>query len=120
MRRVVVAISVLAVVAAGCSGGSGEDCGEIADEGIDLLQDFVDEVDEMGADELAAAVGDADFITDLEDRADALDERAAAAGCSEERMAELLDERAGDLSADSEFGQTIVDLILTDQFFTTE
>ena len=52
--------------------------------------------------------------------AHALDERAAAAGCSEERMAELLDERAGDLSADSEFGQTIVDLILEDQFFTTE
>ncbi|MDH3499854.1 MAG: hypothetical protein OEM97_07015 [Acidimicrobiia bacterium] len=119
MRRVVIAVGLCAAVLAGCSGAS-ESCGDIADEGIDLIQEFVDEVDAMDADAIADAISDSEFLGDLEARANSLDERAAAAGCSEDEMAGLLDDRSGDLSAGTEFGQIIVDLILDDAFFTPE
>ena len=119
MRRVVIAAGLLGAVLAAC-GGNAAACGDIADEGFDLLQEFVDEVDAMDAAQLAEAVNDDSFMGGIEGRATTLDERAAAAGCTEEDMADLLAERSEDLVADTEFGQVIVDLILEDAFFPTE
>jgi predicted small secreted protein len=119
MRRLVIAVAVLGTVLAGC-GGNTAVCNDIADEGFELLQDFVDEVDAMDAEELSQAVNEDSFMSGIEARASALDERAAAADCTEEEMADLLAERSEDLVADTDFGQTIVDLILDDSFFPTE
>lgn len=116
MRRVLMAIGLIGAVLAGC-GGTGANCGPIADEGIELLQSFVDEVDQLSAEEITAALAGDDFITDIEAQADELDTKADAEGCSEEQMRELLEERAGTLEAESEFGQLVVDLILDDAFF---
>lgn len=119
MRRVVIAAGLVAALLAAC-GGSSEECEAIADDGIELLQDFVDEVDAINPADLAAAVGNSDFLADLEAEADELDERAASAGCTEAQMAELLEARSDELEAATEVGQIIVDLILEEQFFSVE
>jgi hypothetical protein len=121
MRRVLAAIGIVAVALAGCAtGASDEACAVYADEGIELIQEFIDEVDMMSAEEIAAASGDPAFVTDLEERADAIDEEAAAEGCSEDQMTTLLGARAEDLTATSAFGQTIVDLVQDEAFFNGE
>ena len=119
MRRVMIAAGLVGAVLTACSGDAAA-CGDIADEGFELLQEFVDEVDAMDAAQLAEAVNDDSFLGGIEGRATALDERAAAAGCTEEDMADLLAERSEGLVADTEVGQVIVDLILEDAFFPTE
>jgi len=120
MRRIVVAVGLASALLAGCSTGVGGGCDAIADEGLVLLQEFIDEVDGMTAEELAGAVRDDSFLGDLETRADELDAQAGSAGCSEEDMARLLSERASTLSAETELGQTYVDLIIQDEFFGNE
>ena len=69
MRRVLVAIGLVSAVLAGC-GGTGANCDAIADEGIDLLQEFIDEFDRLSPEEATAAATDPDFLADFEERAD--------------------------------------------------
>jgi hypothetical protein len=117
MRRVLIAVGVVAAVLAGC-GGTGANCEPIADEGIELLQEFIDEFDQLSPEEAGAAATDPDFFVELEERADEIDAKADAEGCSEDQITELLGERAVTLEAKTELGQLMVDLILDDAFFT--
>ncbi|MDJ0960408.1 MAG: hypothetical protein QNJ88_07100 [Acidimicrobiia bacterium] len=116
MRRVLIAVGLVGAVLAGC-GGTGANCEPIADEGIELLQSFIDEIEGLSPDELMEAAADPNFIADIEEQADELDAKADAEGCSEEQMRELLEVRAESLEAQTEVGQIIVDLILDDAFF---
>ncbi len=118
MRRVLIAVGLVATFMAGC-GGTGANCGPIADEGIELLQDFIDEFDQLSPDEAAAAAADPEFLADIERRADEIDAKADAEGCSEEQMTELLSERANDLEATTDFGQILLDVIVDEAFFSS-
>ena len=121
MYRVLVALGLLAVVLAGCSAGaSDETCAVHADEGIELIQELIDEVDTMSPQQLSSATGGGAVITDLETQAVEIDERAAADGCSEDQMSTLLSARAQDLTATSANGQEIVDLVQDETFFDGE
>ncbi len=111
------AVGLTAAVLTGC-GGTGANCGPIADEGIELLQDFIDEFDQLTPDEAAAAAVDPEFLADIEERADEIDAKADAEGCSEEQITELLLERADGLEARTEFGQLLLDVILDEAFFS--
>lgn len=117
MRRKLAAVGVAALMAAGCSMGSTAECAAIADDAIALLQGFVDEVDALNEAGEGERVFDPDFVTQLEEDAAAIDDRSASAGCSEQQMADLLSARSDRLTAATEGGQAMVDLMLNDQFF---
>jgi hypothetical protein len=117
MRRVLIAVGLIGAVLAGC-GGTGANCEPIADEGIELLQDFIDEFDQLSPEEAAVAASDPEFLADIEERADDIDAKADVEGCSEEQITELLSERADSLEAQTDFGQVLLDVILDDAFFT--
>lgn len=112
MKRVLLAVAVFGLVVAACGGDGGDagSCADIADEGIAAIQEVINEIDTMSLDDLTALGSeDPEFITDMETRMDELDERSTELGCSDEELAELVQDRVGDLSADSEFGQLMID-----------
>ena len=118
MKRLAVALLSLALVAAACGDDDAVDaasldsCEGLAGAGIALLQDTIDLIDGLDAAALAA-LGDEtetppEFVA-LQTRGDEMSARADEIGCSDEEMAALLSERAGSLSADSVFGQFVLE-----------
>ncbi len=119
MKRTVTAVMALVLVLAACGGddaaqdpASIDSCEGLAGAGIVLLQDTIDLIDSLDANALAA-LGEGDEVppefAEVEARGNELTERADAIGCSEEEMARLMADRAGDLSSDSVFGQFILE-----------
>ncbi|MEE9298740.1 MAG: hypothetical protein V3V29_06875 [Acidimicrobiia bacterium] len=118
MRRLAVALLAMALVTATCGDddaadpGSVDSCEGLAVAGIALLQDTIDIIDDLDIEALAA-LGESDetpeVFADVEARGDELTARADELGCSDEQMAALMANRAGDLSADSVFGQFILE-----------
>jgi hypothetical protein len=79
-------------------------CEIVADDGIALLQDLIDDLESAASTEQA-------LIDEFDARAVDLNNQADAAGCSSEEMAELLEDRAGDLDASTDEGRAFIDLI---------
>lgn len=108
----------VALVVAACSSADDEaNCAEIADEAIAVIQDFVDEVSALSVDELFSAGESVPGIEDFEARGEALQQEANDAGCSDEEMQRLLNQRTDNLESESEFGQLIIDGIQQEGFF---
>lgn len=110
MRKPVLLLLGLALVASACGGGSAS-CTDIVDDGIALFQDVIDGLDGLDI----ANIQDDPFETeDFERRSDELDERTTEAGCTDEELTELFTERVGDLSAGSSnpAGQFMVSLLV--------
>jgi len=114
--------ALLAVAVAACgddSGGSADpaslnSCETLADASIDLLQDTLDIIDSMSAEELAAMGASEETPSELvaiETRGTALEDRADELGCTEEQMSALMTARVDDLSSDSVFGQFLIESI---------
>ena len=104
---------------AACSSSNDEaSCAEVADEAIAVIQDFVDEVSALSVDEIFAAGENVPGVDDFEARGEALQQQADDAGCSDEEMQSLINQRLGDLESDSEFGQLIIDGIRSEGFFS--
>lgn len=112
MRKLFVLIAVLGLVAGSCGGGgSADSCEGVADEAIGLIQNMIDGFDNMTLDDMMAMEGDPEFVTENTDKLDALQQKADDLGCSDEEMTALFEERAGDLKAESDIGQMMVDEI---------
>ena len=94
-------VFVLAVTA--CA-GEPTACEIVADEGIVLLQDLIDDLESGSSTEQA-------LMDEFDARAVDLNDEADAAGGSSREMAELLEDRAGDLEASTERGRSFIDLI---------
>lgn len=121
MRRVLGFLLVLMLVAAACGDDDGADfsdpasldtCEAVADASADLLQETIDIMDSMTAEELAALGESEDTpeaFQEVETQGMALEARAAEIGCSEEEFASLVAERAADLTAESPLGQLILE-----------
>ena len=79
-----------------------------------MLQDTIDLIDGLDAAGLAALSEGGEpppeFVA-IQTQGDQLTARADEIGCSEDEMAALLADRVGDLSADSVFGQFILESI---------
>lgn len=123
MRRpavlVIVALS-LAVAACGDDNVGSQDpatlgsCEQVADAMIGVLDQTLEVVDSMTAEELAelgASEEPPAALVDVQTRGEALVERAGVIGCQDEQMASLLAARADDLSSDSVFGQFLIESI---------
>ena len=105
-------------IVAACSSDGEASCADIADEGIQLIQDFVDVVSELSLVEIVGSGDDVPGLTDFEEEGERLQDKANDAGCSDEEMESLLNQRAGDLESDSEFGQLIIDSIRSEGLFS--
>lgn len=123
MRKVFLLVLVIATTAAGCGdgdGGSGTDpaaansCEELADVGINLMQDAVDQLDEMSLTdftELASSDQMPAEMQQLEDIGNRLEARGDELGCSDEEGQQLMCERIDQLTADGEVGKLILEVL---------
>jgi hypothetical protein len=79
-----------------------------------MLQDTIDLIDGLDAAALSALSEGTEvppeFVA-IQERGDQLSARADEVGCSDEEMARLVAARAGDLEADSVFGQFILESV---------
>jgi len=120
MRRIILpTVLALALLAASC-GDDGEmvdpaslgTCEEVADATIDVLQQTIDIVDGLSAEDPASS-DDAGEATDefraIEEAGMALEARALDLGCTDEQMSALMRERADLLSAESSIVQLVIE-----------
>lgn len=89
-------------------------CDAVADASIDLLQETLDVIDSLSAEELVA-LGESDeppaALADVETRGNALEERATTLGCTDEQMTSLMIARVDQLDSESIFGQFLIESI---------
>ena len=121
MRRFLYPGLALAVAAAACFGESGPadpeaigTCEGLADAGLVLLQDTIDSIEDLEAEELSELDGAEDTpqrFREFEVRGDALDARAEQLGCSSQVRRALLAERVDQLEASSPQGQAIIESV---------
>ena len=126
MRRMLWLLLAVALVAAACGdddGGGGTDpaaagsCEELADVGINLVQDAITELDSMELSEfmeLAASDEMPEELQRLEEIGIQMETRAEELGCSEEEGDALLCDRVDRLQADGEVGTLIIEGIKSD------
>jgi hypothetical protein len=125
MRRALWLLLAVALVAAACGDddGAGTDpaaagsCEELADVGINLVQDAITELDSMELSEfmeLAASDEIPEELRRLEDIGTEMEARAMELGCSEEEGDALLCDRVDRLQADGEVGTLIIEGIKSD------
>ena len=117
-RAIAVITIVVALVTAACGGGiSADDCGDITDETIALLQELLDDVDAESAgrslEEFVDAEGDLPSLERFERDAATIDELAAQLGCTQAEISRAVEARLGELSTQTELGRFIVDAIRT-------
>lgn len=91
----VVVLSVLALVLAGCSSG-GADCSAIVDDGMVFFQDVIDDLDGKS---LADLESNPLTASDYATRARELERRTANSDCSDAEIADLLGGRIDELEA---------------------
>ncbi len=114
-NRLLATVAAVALVAGAC-GGDGNTCGGIADEAIELVQDLIDEMDEMTLEDLAAL--DQSFTADFEAGVQQLVDDADGANCGDDQMTDLIRDRVGGLTSDSDVGQIFIDQFLSDDLFS--
>lgn len=118
MRKFLVLLAVLGLVAGACGGDSGGDsCESVADEAVELLQEVIDELDDLSLEEIGTLTEDPEALTKMEEQGAELEAKATELGCSDEQMNELLQARAGNLTADGPFGQLMVEGFQEEGFF---
>ncbi len=120
VKRFAIALVSLALVVAACGDDDAADpaaldsCEGMAAAGIDIVRDTIDLIDGLDAEGLVA-LSESDEpppeFADLQRRGDELLAHATTIGCSDEEIATLVANRAGDLSADSVFGQVILEAV---------
>jgi len=115
LKRFVVVMAAFGLIAAACGGGASS-CEDVAGETVDLVQDVINEVDQMTPEEIATQEGDPEFLTDFDEESEKLADEAASLGCTPEELSEAIKERAGSLTAESEFGQFFVELVQSGEF----
>ncbi|MBT8165862.1 MAG: hypothetical protein HKO63_06665 [Acidimicrobiia bacterium] len=96
MRKMVVVLSVLALVLAGCTSGGGADCSAIVDDGMVFFQDVIDDLDGKS---LADLESNPLTASDYATRARELERRTANSDCSDAEIADLLGARIDELEA---------------------
>lgn len=119
MRKLVMLIAALGLVAGACGGDGGSgSCEGVADDAIATFQDVLDEVDTMTLEE-AAAMGDEepDFIVEMETKLEELEAQADSLGCSDAEMEELFVARLGSLTAEGMVGQLMLEGLRNEGLF---
>jgi len=118
MRKFVMLIAALGLVAAACGGDDAGSCEGVADDAIATFQDVLDEVDTMTMEE-AAAMGDEEpeFIVEMERKLEELEAQADSLGCSDAEMEELFLARLDNLTAEGMVGQLMLEALRSEGLF---
>lgn len=118
MRKFLVVLAVLGLLAASCGGddAGGDSCEGVADELIEIMQEVIDELDAMSIEDLGSA-DTPPALDDLEQKGDTLQAKADSLNCSNAEMEELVTARAGNLKSDGLFGQLLIDEVKNGGFF---
>ena len=119
MRKFMMLVIALGLVAAGCGGdsGSGGSCDAVADDAIALIQDLINEVDQMTLEEAAALGEDNEVFSDMEQKADDLQAQADDLGCSDAEMEELFLARIDNLTAEGLLGEAMLEGFRSESIF---
>ena len=112
MKRLTMLIAALALIAAACGGGDAG-CTAIMDDGIDLFQDAINELEGLTLADLSEAESDPFSSADFENRSAELEERAQEAECTDEEMSELFADRVDQLEVgdNNPAGQFLVSIL---------
>ncbi len=117
MRRLAAVLVSLSVVAAGCSSDTSySDCDDLAQGGLDLLQDILDEVSDLSMEQFfdAASQESPEFIAKFDSRADQLDAAQIDLGCTDDQLRSYLVDNINQLSASGAVGELMLEAILAD------
>ena len=111
MRRAALLLTAFTLIAAAC-GGAEAGCSAIADDGMELIQDAIDELDGRSLSDLTADPFD---TTDFDRRSDDIERRSIEAECTDEEMAELFIDRVDLLEAgdSNQAGQFLISFMKT-------
>jgi len=116
IRRTLMLIIVLALLAASCGGSiSADNCDELVDETIELFQRLIDDVDsefdDMSVEDYLATGGELPSVEQFEEDAAKIDELGAELGCTQSEIASAVQARVGELTAESDLGRFLIDAI---------
>jgi hypothetical protein len=118
MRKFVMLVAALGLVAAACGGGDDAgSCEGVADDAIEVIQEFINEVDELSLEEAAELGADSAIVSDMETKADELQDQANSLGCSDAEMEALFTERLDDLTAEGMIGELMLEGIRSEGLF---
>jgi hypothetical protein len=113
-QRVFALIGATVLVVSACGGSDSASCEGIAEDAMGLVQGLIDEIDGMSLEELSS-LGD-EFTSDFEAQFEDLEARADDANCSDSEMADLVEERVDDLTAETEFGDLFIEQFRAEGF----
>ena len=116
IRRTLILVAALALLAASCGGSiSAENCDELVDETIELFQRLIDDVDsefdDMSVEDFLATGGELPSIEQFEEDAAKIDELGAELGCTQREITSDVQNRVGELTAESDLGRFLIDAI---------
>ncbi len=116
IRRLPILLVALSLFAVGCGGSiSAENCDELVDETIELFQRLIDDVDsefdDMSVEDFLATGGELPSIEKFEEDAATIDELGAELGCTQTEIASAVQNRVGELTAESDLGRFLIDAI---------
>ena len=86
MRRLSAIVSIFALVAAACGGGSSGGCATIVDDGVDLLQEAIDGLAGLTLTEIQEDPFD---DPELDRRFEELEQRSNDEGCTDDELNDL-------------------------------
>jgi hypothetical protein len=116
MRRAAVIILAGSLVVAACSSSddaeSAETCDDLAEAGLTLIQDVLNELDDMSIEDLVE-LGDEEpeAFLNLEAEGEALDTKATELGCEEDELSAFVASNVDDLEADGPVSELILEQI---------
>lgn len=104
------------LLAAACGGSiSASDCDELVDETMELFQSLIDDVDsefeDMSVEDFLATGGDLPSVERFEEDAEKIDELATELGCTQSEISAEVQERADELTAESDLGRFLINAI---------
>ncbi len=111
MKKLFIVIGAFALVAASCGGDSAASCADIADDGVAVFQEVIDQFDNMSAEDMQAFSSGEEpaFVSEMTSRLEELDQRANDAGCTDADLEALFQDRVSNLTAKTEIGQMMID-----------
>jgi hypothetical protein len=121
LRLLIPLFVVLALVATACSSDGQEitaqNCDEVVDETMELIQRLIDDVDEefgeMTVEEFIDTGGDLPSIERFTGDAEKINQIGLELGCSQAQIEQDMLNRAGDLTATTDLGRFLITSIRT-------
>jgi NifB/MoaA-like Fe-S oxidoreductase len=116
-HRILIVGLTLSLLAAACGGDSitATNCDELADETVAMFQRLIDEVDaEFGdttMEEVLTSGAPLPSVEEFEEDVTTLNELTIELGCDREEVGAEVQSRAGELTAESDLGQFLIESI---------